>query len=210
MVPFRAALNMALENGEVTNDRAWRTALRPAEATGRRHLYLDREQRRALLARLPADVAAFARGLCLLPLRPGALAALRVRDLEARNGELTVPEDKAGASRKIPVTGATLTMLKEQAKGKLPGAPLFARCDGAAWESYMWKDPIREAALAAKLPDGVVAYTLRHSTITDLVQNGLDLLAVALVSGTSVAMIEKHYGHLQRKQTAQALASLAL
>jgi hypothetical protein len=43
-----------------------------------------------------------------------------------------------------------------------------------------------------------------------LVQNGLDLLAVALVSGTSVAMIEKHYGHLQRKQTAQALASLAL
>ena len=57
---------------------------------------------------------------------------------------------------------------------------------------------------------GVVAYTLRHSTITDLVQGGLDLLTVAQVSGTSVAMIEKHYGHLQRDRAAAALAGLAL
>jgi integrase len=210
MVPLRAALNMALDNGDVLTDRAWRVSLRPAEASGRRNLYLDRDQRRALLANLPVDAAALCRGLCLLPLRPGALAALQAGDYDARRRELAIGKDKAGRNRKILVQGETAAMLAEQAKGKLPAAPLFARWDGKAWESYMWKDAIKEAAKAAGLPDGVVAYTLRHSTITDLVQSGLDLLTVAQVSGTSVAMIEKHYGHLQRDKAAAALAGLAL
>ena len=62
MVPFRAALNMALERGEVSTALAWREALQPAEAKGRRNLYLDNDQRRALLAELPEDMAAFAAG----------------------------------------------------------------------------------------------------------------------------------------------------
>lgn len=210
MVPLRAALNMALDNGDVLTDRAWRVSLRPAEASGRRNLYLDKDQRRALLANLPDDMAALCRGLCLLPLRPGALAALRVGDYDARRCELAIGKDKAGGNRKILVQGETAAMLAAQCKGKLPSAPLFARWDGKAWESYMWQEPIKEAAKAAGLPAGVVAYTLRHSTITDLVQSGLDLLTVAQVSGTSVAMIEKHYGHLQRDKAAAALAGLAL
>ncbi|MGH8225935.1 MAG: hypothetical protein ACRER1_07275 [Gammaproteobacteria bacterium] len=55
-----------------------------------------------------------------------------------------------------------------------------------------------------------IAYTLRHSTITDLVTGGLDLMTVAQVSGTSAAMIEKHYAHLQREHAAKALSGLAL
>jgi hypothetical protein len=46
--------------------------------------------------------------------------------------------------------------------------------------------------------------------LTDLVTGGLDLLTVAKVSGTSVKMIEQHYGHLQREHAKQALAKLAL
>jgi len=211
MVALRAALNMALDNGDALNDQAWRVALRPIKkANGRRNLYLDKAQRRALLSHLPDDVKAFARGLCLLPLRPGALAALVAGDFDARRNELAVGKDKAGARRMILVEGETAAMLKAQAKSKLPAAPLFARADGAAWKAYMWKDAIKAAAKAAGLPAGVVAYSLRHSTITDLVQSGLDLLTVAQVSGTSVAMIEKHYGHLQRNRAAQALAGLAL
>jgi site-specific recombinase XerD len=51
---------------------------------------------------------------------------------------------------------------------------------------------------------------MRHSVITDLVTGGLDLLTVALLSGTSVAMIERHYGHLRAEHAAAALATLAL
>ena len=211
MTALRAALNLALDHGDALTDSAWRVALRPNErADSRRNLYLDRDQRRALLAALPTDAASFARGLCLLPLRPGALASLKAGDFDWRKAELSIERDKAGGGRRILLPAETAALLKEQAKSKLPAAPLFARADGKAWDKDSWKGPIKAAARAADLPEATTAYTLRHSTITDLVQAGLDLLTVAQVSGTSVAMIERHYGHLQRKRAAEALAGLAL
>ena len=46
--------------------------------------------------------------------------------------------------------------------------------------------------------------------ISDLVHEGLDLLTVARIPGTSVVMIERHYGHLHGEVAATALARLAL
>ena len=210
MVAFRAALNAALRRGEVATAIAWQSALQPAQTHGRRTLYLDKQQRRSLLAKLPADAADFCRGLCLLPLRPGALAQLTVGDFDARTQTLMIKRDKANEGRQIYMPATTSTTLREQAKGKLPTAPLFMRADGSAWNKDSWKGPIKEAARAADLAESTTAYTLRHSTITDLVTGGLDLLTVAQISGTSVRMIEKHYGHLQRTRAAAALDALAL
>lgn len=135
---------------------------------------------------------------------------LRVGDFDSRTSTLTVERDKAGNGRAILLPARTAALLKEQTRSKLPAAPLFARADGSAWNRDAWKLPIKNAVHAANLPPGTTAYTLRHSTITDLVAGGLDLLTVAQVSGTSVAMIERHYGHLQRDRAAAALADLAL
>ena len=52
--------------------------------------------------------------------------------------------------------------------------------------------------------------TLRHSVITDLIRDGLPALTVAQISGTSIAMIEHHYGHLVRDDAERALGRLAL
>lgn len=54
------------------------------------------------------------------------------------------------------------------------------------------------------------AYALRHSTITDLVSSRLPLLTIAQISGTSVEMIERHYGHLDREAAELALSCLSL
>jgi integrase len=60
-------------------------------------------------------------------------------------------------------------------------------------------------------PEKACAYALRHSTITDLIAlHRLDTLTVAQLSGTSLQMIEKHYGHLLRDHAAAALAHLAI
>ena len=211
MVPLRAALNLALEQGELLSDRAWRGALKPRESVGsRRNLYLDRSQRRDLIAALPDDLAAFVRGLCALPLRPGALASLTAGDFDARRNELVIARDKAGQGRLLLLPPSTVALLREQSRNKLPAAHLFTQADGKAWNKDAWKGPIKDAARSAKLPESTTAYTMRHAAITDLVTGGLDLLTVAQVSGTSVAMIEKHYGHLQRERAASALATLAL
>jgi hypothetical protein len=42
------------------------------------------------------------------------------------------------------------------------------------------------------------------------VQGALDLLSVAQIAGTSVAIIESHYGHLQRTRAAEALSTLEI
>lgn len=210
MTMLRAALNGALARGEVQTSLAWKNALKPGDAKGRRQIYLDRDQRRALLDKLPADAAALCRGLSLLPLRPGALAALCVRDFDARTGAVMVGEDKANGGRAIKLPEEHVLFFKEQAKGKTPAAPLFARADGSAWNADAWKKPIKEAVRAAKLPDGATAYALRHSTITDLVIGGLDTMTVAKLSGTSLAMIDRHYGHLRGDHAAKALAGLSL
>jgi integrase len=210
MTCFRAALNRAFEDGLVTTDFAWRAKLKPLKnADGRRELYLDRDQRQRLTDTAAPDLALLIRGLRMLPLRPGALAAGKVADFDKRQSVLKIGKDKAGKDRKIKLPEATAALLGECAKDKLPGALLFTRADGTAWSKDSWKWPTKAAVKAAGLPAEATLYSLRHSTITDLVTNGLDLLTVAQISGTSVAMIEKHYGHLLQDHAAEALARLA-
>ena len=91
----------------------------------------------------------------------------------------------------------------------MPSAPLFTRADGVTWNKDSWKKPIKAAVKLTGLPDSTTTYTIRHSIITELVTGGLDLLTVAQLSGTSVAMIEKHYGHFRAEHASKALEKLA-
>ena len=212
MAVLKAALNLALEDGHATSDTAWRVKLKPIkDATQRRDCYLDIGQRQSLIASAPADLAALIKALSLIPLRPGAVAALTVASFNKRLGVLTVGKDKAGRDRKINLPPSTAAFFEEQSKDKLPTAPLIARADGQFWNKDSWKYPFKDAAKAAGLPLDAVVYNLRHSAITDLIAlHRLDTMTVAQLSGTSLAMIEKHYGHLLRGHAADALAKLAL
>lgn len=211
MAALRAALNHAHDSGHVTSDAAWRVALRPVKnADRRRELYLTRDQRKALIAAAPADLATFLRALSVVPLRPGALAALTAGDFNKKLSSLRVGKDKAGAERRLLLPPSTAALFATAAESKTTLAPLFARADGVAWNKDSWKVPLKEAAAAAKLPPETTAYALRHSAITDLVTGGLDLLTVAKLAGTSARMIEQHYGHLQADVAARALEALAL
>jgi integrase len=211
MAVFRAALAQVLSPGTPNTEAAWQEPLKPVKnAVQRRTLYLTRAQRRALLDAAGADIAPFIHALCLLPLRPGAVASLIVGDFDKRTSELTIRKDKAGNQRRIVLPEGAAELFAAEAMHKLPSAPLFMRSNGKMWNKETWNEPIAEAARAAKLPTGVTAYTLRHSTITDLVTARLPLLTVAQISGTSAEMIERHYGHLGRDAATEALSELAL
>jgi len=135
---------------------------------------------------------------------------LNTSDFDKRTRTLTIGKDKNGNPRQITVPTVLAEFLSEHVKGKLPAAPIFMRPNGEAWNKDAWKYPIKEAVNAAGLPGAVSAYTLRHCVTTDLIRAGLPILTVAQLSGTSVAMIEKHYGHLVRDDAEEALAGLAL
>lgn len=208
---LRAALNHALEGGIATTDAAWRTALRPTvNADRRRNGYLDKQQRAALIDQADGELKLFIKGLCLVPLRPGALAALTAGDFDRRLSTLRINTDKAGEGRSITLPPTTAAFFLDCCKDKLPNAHIFSRDGGKPWDKDAWKKPIKAAAAVAGLPAGTTAYILRHSVITDLITGGLDPLTVARLSGTSIAMIEKYYGHLRADHAASALATLAV
>ena len=210
VTPLRAALNLAHQEGKVASDQAWLAALKPFKGAGnRRTLYLDRAKRRALVEGASDESRPLFKAMALLPMRPGELAALKVEHLKVDERVLEIPTGKTEA-RVIPLEGEALAHFKECAKGKLPAAWLLSRADGSQWDRFAWRDEMKLAAARARLPEATVAYTLRHSIITDLVSGGLDLFHVAKLAGTSIAMIEKHYGQLQREHVRKALAQMAL
>jgi len=211
MVPLRAALGMVLKPGAPNTDAAWQEALRPFKgADKRRELYLDRDERKALIDAATDEAKPLVKALCLLPLRPAALAGLTVRDFDKRTRALTVGQDKNGKPRQLTMPQMIADFFEAQVKDKLPTASIFVRSDGRVWHKDAWKHPIKNAVKAAGLPGATAAYTLRHSVITDLIRARLPILTVAQLAGTSVNMIEKHYGHLVRDDAEEALASIAV
>jgi integrase len=193
-----------------TSDFAWRERLKQvADADNKRDVYLDLSQRRALAAKAPADLATLIRALSLVPVRPGALTQLKVGDYDRRLKTLRIGQDKTGA-RTIALPDNTAKFFADLCASRMPNLPLLTREGGKAWNKDSWKKPIKAAVAVAKLPEDITLYALRHSTITDLVHGGLDLLTVGQVSGTSQRMIEKHYGHLVSKQSRKALSMLSI
>ena len=200
----------------ITVQEAWDRYIDKLKATGKAEAAADITRRYNRWIKPDAKLAATP----ILKLTAGQVNDWRVKlaetpatvgSFDKRLGVLTVGKDKSGQDRKITLPSATAAFFTEQAKDKLPAAPLFARFAGKEWNKDSWKYPFKDALVAAKLPANATAYTLRHSTITDLIaMHRLDTMTVAVLSGTSIAMIEKHYGHLLREHAAKALASLTL
>lgn len=204
---LRAALNLAYENQQVASDAAWRGVKAFDKVAARRSDCLTPAECRRLVKACDPDMALFVRAALMTGARPGELASLKVGDL--RGDELTL-RGKTG-QRKIQVSTPARALFVAAAGKRAKDAPLLARADGAAWDRFYWRDKFRDAVARAKLPPDVVLYTCRHTAITRMLTTGkMDPLTVARVTGTSVAMIDRHYGHLLQKRAAKAMRVLAV
>ncbi|PRF94876.1 hypothetical protein C6Q19_04105 [Burkholderia cenocepacia] len=54
---------------------------------------------------------------------------------------------------------------------------------------------MKEAREAVNMPKAVIYY-FRHTHISESISQGIDVYTIAKLTGTSVEMIEKNYGHL--------------
>ena len=202
-------LNFALRERAVADNHAWAEVLKREPENNARTLVLTLAQRKALVAELARSeprLAPLVRLLCLIPLRPGAAAALTVADFDGST--LRIRTDKANAGRAIACPPVTAALLAAQCKDKLPNAPVFPNNRGGHWAS--WQRQIGRAVKAAGLPHEASLYTLRHSIISELVMQGADLLTIATIAGTSVRLIEKTYGHLTADHVRSALGSMSI
>jgi len=205
---LKAALNLALSDRLVAHDAGWKTVTGFEDVGKRRSVYLDAKQRKDLINACPVDLRRLVQAMLLTAARPGELAALMVSDFNKDQGTLDL-SGKTGR-RTATISTAACKFFSNQAKEKSPTAPLLARSDGKHWNKDAWKDIFKEAVVKAKLPANTVMYTLRHVAISELISGGMDSFIVAKLAGTSVAMIEKHYGHLRHQSTRPKLDKIKI
>jgi integrase len=215
LTALKAALNLAVQDRRVSAERRieW-ASVKPygrSAIGGRRDLYLDRDQRRALVAAATGAGRDLIEAAALTGARAGELTSATRGQLDLRTGMLTL-RGKTG-ERTVPLLPAALDLFKRLARGKLPNAHLLTRDDGKPWPASGWDHVVRAAAASAGLPAGVCLYTLRHSWITAALSDSahpLSTLEVARLVGTSLTMIERHYGHLAASAARDRLALIGI
>lgn len=207
LTTLKAALNRGVKRREIPQDRVveWASISPHPNADGKREIYLDLAQRRALLDACGPDLRDFLSCIALTGCRPGDPAAMIRRDYDGRTASAKF-KTKTG-ERTIPVSDAAKALFDRMAKGKLPAAHMFTN-EGQPWTAQRWAYQVKAAVAKAGLPADVVAYSLRHSWITDAILGGMDVVTVSKLTGTSLEMINKTYGHLVQGAARDKLAGI--
>jgi integrase len=152
-------------------------------------------------------------------LRPGEWLALERRDIDReaqvvyvrrtfRNGRIKTPKTKASL-RAVPLQAIALAALDEL----LPQHPecplLFPSATGGYFDLHNFRNRNwRPAQKAARITPLRRVYDLRHTFATFALRAGISTFDLSRYMGTSLAMIDRHYGHLARDAREHAIRLL--
>lgn len=131
--------------------------------------------------------------------RPGEL--FRVKKTELVGDRLVMAKHKTsrktGKPRIIYLTpAAKVAVLMAEGHDE----NIFADARGNAWHKDTFSARLNRMLKANSMDSEIVAYSFRHSFAGRALSSGVDIAVLAELMGTSVRMIEKHYGHLSDKQ----------
>jgi integrase len=151
-------------------------------------------------------------------LRTSEWVALERRDLDRAgracivqrryaDGVLTGFPKTARSRRRVPLSARALAAL-DSLPARLDSQLLFPTTSGKhigldTWRSRIWAPALDAAGIAQRGP-----YHLRHTFATEALASGVSIFELARLKGTSVAMIDRTYGHMARDSEASILARL--
>jgi len=146
--------------------------------------------------------------------RPEALDALRWNQVDVRRGILRY-SSKGHDNIIVPLEPPLLQHLRALHGERRPrptdyiipspdtGEPV------SNWR-HQWQPLVRQAnrhlKKAEAIPEAATIHSLRHSRITHLLLAGTPGQVVAQLTGTSLAMLQRHYAHLMARSLADELA----
>jgi len=210
MTSLKAALNFAVRNRlvQATAAREWADVRPFSVKERRRDLFLDLAQRRALLNAANGSLRDLVEAAILTGARAGELVNATVSQFDGRTKTATFV-GKTG-SRQVPLSDAAVSLFIRLAGDRAGEERLLLRDDGRPWAHSDWDKLVRSSAARANLPAGVCLYTLRHSFITQAIADGLTTLDVARLVGTSLVMIDRHYGQFVQSAARERLARVAM
>jgi len=170
----------------------------PRPGINRRERCPTLQEIRVLIAAVPEGFNEFLETLLETGARPSELAKATVGDLQG--SRLVLPRHKTakkvGKPRIIYLTPRALAIVRRQCAGKLPAALIFTTSIGTMWRDKWISEKVAAARAACQLGPHCVAYGIRHHWITSKLEQGVPVAVVAALTGTSIAQIDRHYGHI--------------
>jgi site-specific recombinase XerD len=161
-----------------------------------------RIERDKLIVRVMGDTGA----------REGEVANIRIGDVLVRDGRYYYLRLRGKTGERFaPIRPALYRRLRAYAEGKT-GRPrtthdrLFMAERRRNSGDYEPLTPdgiyqaVKDAADRAKLGRRIYPHLLKHSAITHMVASGMNLVTIAEIVGTSVAVIAQHYAHQSDEQ----------
>jgi integrase len=202
---LRAALSLAQRNGRVAFNDAWQRVRAYENVVAARVRYLSEDESRRLINACSADFRSLVTASLLTGCRYGELARLTVDDFHPDAGTIHVRISKSGKPRHIALTEEGQRFFARLCAGRLSGALLLARDNGRPWQRSDQQRPMENACKVAKI-ENANFHALRHTYASRLVMRGVPLPVVAAQLGhSSIAMVEKHYGHLAPSYIAETV-----
>ena len=195
---LKAALNRAWKIDRlIADDSEWRQVSRLEGGTARK-VFLTGAQPGLLLKHCkPIAFQRLVRAGLLIGARYGELTALRVHDFDQATGTLEILGGKTGG-RTVYLSGESVAFFASLAVGRPANSLLLPRDDGSQWGKNHHQRSFLAAVTSANLADATTFYALRHTHISAALLAGVNIQVVAENCGTSVRMIEQHYGKFLR------------
>jgi integrase len=101
------------------------------------------------------------------------------------------------------------TIIQRRCDGRAGGEPIFTQPrNGRQWGRHSVAERFCAIGERASVRSTITIYSFRHLWISEMLMAGVDVLLVARMAGTSVAMIERVYGHFRNQSYQDAQAKL--
>jgi site-specific recombinase XerD len=147
--------------------------------------------------------------------RTDELASCEVGDFLPRTRQIILGRHKRSRTQRLPtirhitLNAQALEIFKSHCKGKDPSEKVFLNEERRPWTvRNMAKrfQRLKQIAKALKrtIRDEITVYNFRHLWISEALMAGNDAVTVARMAGTSLAMIERVYGHFSNQHLQEA------
>lgn len=172
---------------------------------------LDEHEARRFLKACDPHFRDLAAAAILTGARYGSLIEMRVSDFNLANGTVYIRRGKTAKSRKhmrLPVHG--LELFSRLTEGRKPHAIMFLQPNGRPWGKSDQIRPMNDAIAKAEVTPRATFHNLKDTFVSHLLDKGLSFAQISALIGTSVQMLEKHYGHLRESDVEEAFLEAAM
>jgi integrase len=191
------ALNWHVKDGSIKSNPIAR--VEKPERRKRKFIFSP-EQLSSLLVALKEPARTFVALIAHTGCRPIELASANGTDVAPDGATIAVTRLKTDQDGPMPVPSSLRPWVLRLAV-KAGGGPLCLTERGRRWSRKTWALAIRSVRKQAGLDPVAVAYALRHTWITERLDEGESVADVATATRTSIAMISSVYDKGRKERT---------